>query len=676
VLVIFEEDAFDEDFNKLRVLRVNFPLFGKIPLNYYNSIAKQASIDVKTLNARSLPEHQALLCRLTMPPAAAAALPHFSAAQCLANLAVNPAASPTASSSSSSAAASSSPLPAYPGLPPIFASLSRFITSFNTAYVLVKGFVDHAGGKIKDACERLHQELVQHAAQTEGVGKLSRVASMEATAAIEACVFAGVWRKVWSGLVDLHRAEEARTQALLASAITTSMQELGVRAELVCEPTQAVQHLQQALNAPTAVTPLHKLAVLEDTNKLLTQAVDAKLAAARAKKSGTDKSQQDATLAADDMLPFWIFLLVHAKPAHVHANMLFMQHFQPNSSFINTQQLKVHLANLQGAVQFVDAGQIGVARGGPGAAAAVGMSFAGGPPPGPRRTRSTSTIVTNSFADLSVRDAPGQGQQGGSAAAATSSSSSTPYTYSFNSRNARQHFAVGGIGGEGSQLLASIEDEYAELQEQLHRQQHQPQQQSAPPPPSARQLSVSTHTSRSNSPNQGRSRTMTHSMTVGNGSSNGTQGSLARQSSLQLPYARNELPSTRARSPQPAPSPAVAAVAAGSVGRMGQFLAGLQQQDDGATGRLVPGTTAAAAGGANNVMQVRPPHSTRASTLTHQQGLLLSRRATGPIPSSARNSNSNSSSMLQSSPAVLRLDDDDLPPLIVQRTSSTSARRF
>jgi len=609
------------------VLRVNFPLEGKTPLQYYKAVSSQAAMDVGTINARTLQEHQAVLCRLTMPPAAAAALPPFSTAQCLANLSV----SPSATSPSSSAGA----LSPYPGLPPVFASLSRFITSFCTAYVLVKGFVDHAGSKIKDACERIKEEMIAQAQSTEGVPKLSRVASMEASAAIEACVFAGVWRKVWNGLIDLYRAEETRTQQMLASAVATSMEDLGVRAELVCEPTLAVQHLQQELNGPAAVTPLHKLAVLEDTNKLLTQAVDAKLAAVAAARARTNNSdKQDVALAADDMLPFWIYLLVHARPAHIHANMLFMHHFQPSSSFLNTSQLKVHLANLQGAVQFVDSGQIGASRG-------VGVLSIGQQPPGPRRTRSTSTIITNSMASLSVRDS-GNGHQQHAAAAG-----------GFNSRSARH--------GDAQNLLASIEDEYRELQEELRH------------PASARQptVSVSTHTSRSNSPHQGRSMTMTHAAYAQ------YQQQLARQPSLQPP--RNELPATRSRSPQApmgrqsslslatGPSPAVAAVAASSVGRMGEFLSTLQQRDDGATGRLAPGSLGPMAG--------MRPESTRAASVSHQQQLQASRRATGPIPSSTRNSSSSSNSMLQSSPMMLRLDDEDLPPLIVQRTGETTNRR-
>ena len=619
VMVVYEETYYDDDFNSIRVLRTNFALEGKIRVAYYKQVANKASVDLHTLNARTLPEHQAVLCRLSLPAALAAALPSFSPEQALANIGVSP----------------SPALVAHPALPPVFSSLARFIVSFNTAYVLVKGFVDHAGSKVKDACERIRDELVAAieagaAGSADGkekrAAKLSRLTLMEASAAIEACVFNGVHRKLFFGLVELYRGEEARTHQLLALGGGMGMDELGVRPELVCQPVQAIQHLQQALNGTFAITPLQKLSVLDDANRLLTQCVDAQMAEARV---GAPDAAQDFTLAADDMLPFWIFLLLQARLAHLHANLQYMQHFQPATTLLNIQPLKVHLATIQGALQYVDSGRLN------GGSAPVEPSSDRVAPmmsnvPGPRRTRSISTIVTNTFSDLSVRDSPSaaaaQHAHPTVRAAAHAATAASTHSTSFSRR--------GSVRDSTHPTLAAIDSGFEQLQ--LSQQTAAGGGSASAHPASARQPAP-----RSELPATRGSLSATH---------------LSRASSLAYPNGTA--------------SPAVAAVAASSVERMGDFLASLQKQDDGATGRLGHGAGNMAAQARNtDAATVRPATRTAVPFDAPSQS---ARRATNP-PLSSSNSSSGRPSPYASHSSVLRLDDDDLPPLIVQRT--TSSRR-
>ena len=615
VMVIYEELYYDEDFNTIKILRTNFPLEGKIPLAYYKNVATAASVDLHILNARTLPEHQSLLCRLSLSPSAAAALPSsFSPEQALANIGLAP--SPAFA-----------PLPTLPG---VFISLARFIASFNTSYVLVKGFVDHAGTKVRDACERIKEELTvsMHASgsaesKSSGSvgGKMSRLTSMEASAAIEACMFAGIRQKLFSGLVELYKGEEARTQTLLASCGAIDMEELGVRPELVCEPVLAVQHLQQALNAAFAVTPLQKLSVLEDTTRLLTQAVDARMADARADADYNKEEKQDATLAADDMLPFWIYLLLQARPAYLHANIAFMEYFQPGNSLLNLQQLKVHLANMQGAVQFVDSGKL---HGGAVDALPSDLRPELG---GPRRSRTAnSVIVTNSFADLSVRD---------------SSHAHGPHAHSHQHHAGMTHSssassavaasaATSGFGRRPSQsakqLLESIEDGLNEIE--------------------------SSHSQRQSAADAAATASRSSAYPASSSSSSAS-------SSHHPTHVRTELPATRSTglsrsaasslSYSSSASPAVAAAAASSVHRMGDFLAGLQKLDDGVTGRL----------GQSQSQQ------TRLQQQQQQPQQINPPRASGNAPR-----------FIPAASGMLQLDDADLPPLIVQRITPATQRRY
>jgi len=403
VMVVYEEDYYDDDMRKLRIVRTNFPLEGKIPLSYYKAIAAGVAMDLTTLNARTLPEHQAVLCRVSGGSYASLASTLFSPEQALANIGASP----------------SPHLTPHPSLPPVFGLMRTFIASFNTSYVLVRGFEDHAGKKVSDACSRIREQMLNaihgdgssngsssgNASSSRNAAvspSSSRLIQLEGQAAIDACVYAAIHSKLFQGLIELHSDDELRTQRALSEACgVINMETLGIRESIRCNPTNAILHLQQAINGPFAVTPIQKLCVLDQVNTLLTQAVDARLAEARAQASAaTDtnepgsnpaststsprSSASDLALSADDMLPLWIYVILQARFQFIHANLAYMHHFSPNTSNNsdgsngggsgfgngasgsghraqpqagNIQQLKVHLATLQAAVQYIDSGR-------------------------------------------------------------------------------------------------------------------------------------------------------------------------------------------------------------------------------------------------------------------------------------------------------------------------------
>jgi hypothetical protein len=327
------------------------------------------------------------------------------------------------------------------------------------------------------------------------------------------------------------------------------------------------------------------------------------------------------------MLPFWIFLLLQARPAHLHANLQYMQHFQPATTLLNIQPLKVHLATIQGALQYVDSGRLN------GGSAPVEPSSDRVAPmmsnvPGPRRTRSISTIVTNTFSDLSVRDSPSAAAAAQHAhptvrAAAQAAAAAATHSNSFSRR--------GSVRDSTHPTLAAIDSGFEQLQ--LSQQTAAGGGSASAHPASARQPAP-----RSELPATRGSLSATH---------------LSRASSLAYPNGTA--------------SPAVAAVAASSVERMGDFLASLQKQDDGATGRLGHGAgNMAAQARHTDTTNVRPAVRTTAPFDAPSQS---ARRATNPPLGSSSTSTSRPTPYASHS-SVLRLDDDDLPPLIVQRTTS------
>ena len=617
----------------------------------YVPLFSQSSLDVSTLNARTLPEHQSVLCRLSGPGYAPLAAAPFSPEQALANIGASP----------------SPHLTPLASLPPIFTTLQKFNFSFNTSYVLVKGFEEHAGTKVKDACERIKQELIGDQSNKSGKSssssssssgsKVSRLTLLEASAAIEACIFAGIHRKLFLGLIELYKADEARTQSILHSAMSTTMEELGVRSEIICQPTSAIQHLQQAMNGPFAITPLQKLSVLDDTIRLLTQAVDTQLAATRSQQQtneseltpgeapSNNNDRSDVTLAADDMLPFWIYLLIKSRFQYIHANLYYLLHFQPNNPFINLQQLKVHLANLQGAIQYLDSGRL---HGGP-----INADSFQSQATAPKR-RNASTIITNSFADLNIRDSSSMGI----AATASATSRTIMPTSTIGLRKSN------GSSGNLHRMLEDVQSSYDTLLEHDKRMTRQSTHDDhASTASSSSSSSSHSHHQRHLSGNHAplnstlsspsaphptsSIRTRTASVVFPSGHAPFAQAATSARGGAIHPSASNTPQLVRLNEVGASSSSSTLSTRSShDRSDMGDFLSSLQQQDDIVTGRLAQGQTLF--GTAHD--------PTKKSQWT-------------PAPAQPLHASSIRRQPSNAQPNILHLDADDLPRLVVQRTT-------
>lgn len=112
VAVLREELYYNEQFESFKVLLINFPLLGKVPLDYYKSVtdASQRSTPVER---RSLEEHTHLLSSVLGP----------------------------------SSGGSGAPSP----LDVAISGMQRFVSTFNSSYVMVKGFIAHTGTKVNSS---------------------------------------------------------------------------------------------------------------------------------------------------------------------------------------------------------------------------------------------------------------------------------------------------------------------------------------------------------------------------------------------------------------------------------------------------------------------------------------------------------------------------------------------
>ena len=344
--VVASETYYDDSFHSFTVLRVDMPLEGRVSADYELLVRSEGSGSglVHLLPRRSLSEHEALLQRLT-------------------------------------------------GDGGVLQSVQRFVQQFNSSYVLVRGFLEHAGQKVADACSRLSQEALSKAAQrAKDAGSLRRQVA-EVSAAVECAVLSGIHAKLFGGLVELHAADELRLQAAVRRMRKASMAQLGIRDDIQCQPQAACQ-LMAALS--TQRTPLQKMAQLEEVSRAITQAVrdatdeqqqqQATTAPQPLHRDGDDDKQRgpadgagdqsddggsltesdpsspprkrDLVLSAEDMIPLTVYVLTHSRLQHIAAHLAHCQYFPPSSASQCVDQLAVHWVNFQAACQLVEAGKL------------------------------------------------------------------------------------------------------------------------------------------------------------------------------------------------------------------------------------------------------------------------------------------------------------------------------
>ena len=337
VHVLREETYYDDDFHSFQVLRIDLPLEGKVPADYFRQVMEGEG-EERGIERRSLTEHEQLIGRVTGEPVQPLSLPLLL-----------PSTSP--SSASPSALPSSS----------VFASVSKFVHQFNASYVLVKGFIEHAGAKVSEACARLREEAMAKARLVNRDWASRKNSVTELQMAVESVVMAAVYKKLFAGLCELYSKEEEATQARVQRMRQLSMEELGVREDCQCHPHVAIGLLGQLSSIPTVAL---QLAQLEAVSRALTAAVkdEGQAMAEEAQAAGEvgERRKRDTVLSAEDMIPLTLYVVLQSGLQHIQAHLQLLHHFAPSKQVGGIDHLQVHLANFQAACHIIDSGRTGV----------------------------------------------------------------------------------------------------------------------------------------------------------------------------------------------------------------------------------------------------------------------------------------------------------------------------
>jgi hypothetical protein len=345
VSLLSEELYYDENFNSFKLFKINFPLEGKIPLNYYNTITAQLTLTNKILHnhdnnnnktgindnnnsidyaieSRSIENH-------------AETFNKYFAANLSANLVV---------------------------------SITKFVGMFNSSYVLVKGFLDHAGNKIRAQTSSVLSECIK---LLKGVLDKSLVTNQvsfnlicnEFECAIEALLYSGINHKIETALNELYQAENDSTNARIQhyQSLNLSFEELGVEIPLENLNLHTAIHKLDQINSSDYATPLLKLICLYQVNQLIVQSINqSKQVKATEESSSSSSPSAVESLGADEIIPLFLYVCLRSKVNNFHSLYHYLSSFEFSSQYSqqSVQKLRLFTANLKAIIQLIDNDQV------------------------------------------------------------------------------------------------------------------------------------------------------------------------------------------------------------------------------------------------------------------------------------------------------------------------------
>jgi hypothetical protein len=307
VPVTMQELYYDENYESFQVLRVSYPLIGKVPMAYLQALQDQV-ISAVPVEKRSLREHEGIIMRVVGMEVGNQ----------------------------------------------MMAARQRFLREFTNTYIMVKGFQSKTGSKIKEACTKMVQEAIATAAKVPGqekkVKSWSNRVLCELQVAVETCVMADTHKKVFMCLTEFFIEEEAKLSKMIHEYDYLTMTDLGIRAQLHKDYSQPIRKM---VMMSMAVTPIHKMNCLAEIADTITDVINND-------NQSNNSNQGGDVICADDMVILMVYLILQSKISHIYANLEFMDHFRPSdiNSVLNLSNLNMHFANFLAAVRFIESGKL------------------------------------------------------------------------------------------------------------------------------------------------------------------------------------------------------------------------------------------------------------------------------------------------------------------------------
>lgn len=311
--ILFEELCYSEDFESYRVLCLDVPLVGRVPRAYQDRITSQGvgkgqRAGPFPVERRSQRGHAHFL-RIMLGRSAQSVM--------------------------------ESP------------ALTFFVSEFTlSAMNSLRASVPDTADKVRSACALVEDEALAVVKKKQKVSQLPRGLTNELSVAVAAHVNYRLHGTLFTALRKLYQQRDQALHARIKKLYSVTMQQLGVSEHALCSPGSAIKYMQ-SLNKE--VSPLGKLCCLQDVDRKMMQAV--------AKAQAQD--DQGEAMAADDVLPLLVFIIVKANPGNLWANLTYMLHFCPWEATMAAagaaaSQLRLLHTQMEAAVRYLETADIEV----------------------------------------------------------------------------------------------------------------------------------------------------------------------------------------------------------------------------------------------------------------------------------------------------------------------------
>ncbi|XP_077996002.1 uncharacterized protein LOC144449350 [Glandiceps talaboti] len=209
----------------------------------------------------------------------------------------------------------------FPEHKPTLAILEASVKQFNSNYMILQGYLDHAAQKLKEMCFNAVESILRVNRHTKQNAD-KRVVEL-LSVAVESYVMGSVHDKVFQAVCQKCTKDDAILHHKMKEFQGTGGKEFGVKPEFCCPLPASIVELA-CLDGLT--TPLEKNHCLKSTLDCISEEVNDYL------QDNVISGEEVPCLTSDDLISILITVLIQSKNSHLASNLYYMEYFNWASS--------------------------------------------------------------------------------------------------------------------------------------------------------------------------------------------------------------------------------------------------------------------------------------------------------------------------------------------------------
>lgn len=217
------------------------------------------------------------------------------------------------------------------------------VNEFNKSYFFVEGFEDHLRQKVQTLCNQAVEALICANPDFRFIHKMSGPSLTSLSQIIESYVLGILHEKVFDACQKSNKQQDGKLYMRLDQLSKTSQAQLDIEEDMQGDYKEAIKACQRM---EFCITPLEKLACMQDVSNAITKKVSS-LSAAKGK---------DLVVTTDNLIPLLVYVIIQAKPLHFHSNIYYTEQF--SFSNLSTSSYGFTLITFKAATSFLESPDI------------------------------------------------------------------------------------------------------------------------------------------------------------------------------------------------------------------------------------------------------------------------------------------------------------------------------